>query len=264
MFKKLFLSERLILTLIVCNAFIIFLLSFPKLSQQNYIIGVDHIFVIFFLIEIFVKIKTWGIRGYFQNPWNKFDFIVILASTPALLQSFAGWPDTSAFLLLRLFRLFRIVRILEFIPHVRQLMLGLARAFKASFLVLFALITYDFILAILTCQLYGKIAPAYFGDPLLSAYTIFQLFTLEGWTEIVEATIASSNLVMSNLIKLYFIFIVLSGGIFGISLANAIFVDEMTIDNNLPLEEKLDRLHDKINALQKLLEEKNEKVEKKE
>jgi len=205
---------------------------------------------------MFVKIRALGYKEYFKNAWNRFDFVVILASTPTLLESFTGWPDTSAFLLLRLFRLFRLVRILEFIPHVRQLLLGLARAFKASFLVLVALLIYDFILATLTCQLYGKVAPDYFGDPLIAAYTIFQLFTLEGWTEIVDATIAGDSLISSNLTKLYFIFIVLSGGIFGISLAIAIFVDEMTIDNNLPLEKKIDNLHEEVRALQELLAEK--------
>ena len=55
------------------------------------------------------------------------------------------------------------------------------------------------------------------------------------------------------MVRFYFMFVVLSGGIFGISIANAVFVDEMTIDNNIVLEEKIDLLNDKIERLEVLL-----------
>jgi len=45
----------------------------------------------------------------------------------------------------------------------------------------------------------------------------------------------------------------LMGGIFGMSLANAVFVDEMTMDNNLELEQKIDRLQEQIQALTEML-----------
>ena len=56
---------------------------------------------------------------------------------------------------------------------------------------------------------------------------------------------------------MYFAFIVLIGGIFGMSLANAIFVDEMTIDNNAKVEEQLDRMEIQMEELKKLLKNKN-------
>ena len=42
--------------------------------------------------------------------------------------------------------------------------------------------------------------------------------------------------------RVYFIIVVLTGGIFGMSLANAVFVDEMTSDNTQLVEEKMDML----------------------
>ena len=47
---------------------------------------------------------------------------------------------------------------------------------------------------------------------------------------------------------------VLIGGIFGMSLANAVFVDEMTMDNNQTLEAKIDKLQEEIAELKQLLE----------
>ena len=50
-------------------------------------------------------------------------------------------------------------------------------------------------------------------------------------------------------VSTYFIGSVLVMGIIGLSLANAIFIDEMTADNTDAVEEKVDRLHEEIRAL---------------
>jgi voltage-gated sodium channel len=51
------------------------------------------------------------------------------------------------------------------------------------------------------------------------------------------------------------------GGIFGMSLANAIFVDEMTMDNNQKREKKIDALQQEIVKIRKLLEQRDKKDE---
>jgi len=48
---------------------------------------------------------------------------------------------------------------------------------------------------------------------------------------------------------LVFIFILLTGGIFGLSLVNSIFVDAMVSDNNDELEKKIDDLNEKVSKL---------------
>ncbi len=49
------------------------------------------------------------------------------------------------------------------------------------------------------------------------------------------------------------VFVVLLGGIFGMSLANAVFVDEMTMDNNEVLEDKIDDLTTELKELKDLI-----------
>ena len=92
---------------------------------------------------------------------------------------------------------------------------------KASVLVLISLLGFNIVLSILTTDLFGHIAPQYFGNPLTSCYTIFQLFTLEGWAEVPQAIIEAGSFSTAQIgfIRLYFVLIVCSGGIFGISLA---------------------------------------------
>ena len=93
------------------------------------------------------------------------------------------------------------------------------------------------------------VSPTYFADPIISFYSIFKMFTLEGWYEIPEAIAKAQGPYMAFLTRFYFIFVVVTGGIFGLSLVNAIFVDEMVSDNNDVIEAKIDRLEAKIDRM---------------
>jgi voltage-gated sodium channel len=115
--------------------------------------------------------------------------------------------------------------------------------------VLIGFLIYNFIVAILSCFFYRQLAPEYFGNPLTSFYTIFRIFTVEGWYEIPDIISARSSNAISFLTKLYFTVILLTGGIFGLSLVNSIFVDAMVSDNNDALEKKVNELQKKIDLL---------------
>jgi len=49
--------------------------------------------------------------------------------------------------------------------------------------------------------------------------------------------------------RVFFVIAVLVGGILGLSLANAVFVDEMMMDNTDVLERKVDLLTEELRAL---------------
>lgn len=263
MLKRLFLNDIIILSAIGINAFVIFLLYFPSLEHNWWLELIDHVFILFFVVEAAVKLKELGWKGYFSSNWNRFDFFIVLGSLPVLFASYGNLPDTNLLILLRLFRLVRIIRFIRFVPNIDSVLNGLGRALKASVFVLGALFFLLFLLALVTCHFYAKLSPDYFGDPLMSLYSIFQLFTMEGWNEI-PAVIAENtdSAITIGLTRFYFALIVLLGGIFGLSLANAVFVDEMTMDNNAELEKKIDTLQSQISELKKILEKQSEeKVE---
>ena len=259
--KQFFLKERNMLLAILLNAIIIFLLYFPQIEKgyphiYKYLEYLDYLFVIIFLIEAIVKLMALKPKNYFADKWNKFDFLIVLVSLPSLLTLvYPIIPHTSVLKILRLLRLVRLIRAMQFIPHMESILAGLGRALKASVFVMIALFFLNFMLALFTCHFYSHIAPEFFGDPLISSYTIFQFFTVEGWNEI-PATIAerTDNNFIAGLSRFYFVLVVLAGGIFGMSLANAIFVDEMTIDNNRELEDKIDDLNSKVEELKTLLQ----------
>lgn len=264
-------SERNVIVAIFINAMVIFLLYFPQIESgapvfYNILDIVDHLFILLFLVEAIIKISVLKPNSYFADRWNQFDFLIVLISIPSFLNFIPvfSFIHTSSFKLLRLFRLTRLLRLLRFVPRMDSIVLGLVRALKASVFVFIALVFLNVLLALFTCHFYGRLLPEYFGDPLISSYYIFQLFTVEGWYEIpnmIAETAEEQELpylsFFAGFTRLYFIFIVLIGGIFGMSLANAIFVDEMTSDNNQVVEQKMDRLKEQIAELKQMLEKQN-------
>ncbi|MBR9921744.1 MAG: ion transporter [Bacteroidetes bacterium] len=242
---------------IAINAVIITLLYFPSFKQLNILHHVDLFFIMLFLLEAIVKIRVLKPHAYFNDPWNRFDFILVMLSLPAVLELVLPIPNTSVLLILRLFRLIRLVRFIRFIPHLGTVLKGLGRALKASVFVIIALTFINFLLALFSCHFFQDISPKYFANPLVASYSIFQMFTIEGWNEI-PADIATKmdNVVLIGIMRFYFVLVVLIGGIFGLSLANAVFVDEMTIDNTDALEKKVDRLQDQLDDMQEMLRKK--------
>lgn len=245
------------LTAIVLNAAVIILWYFPEFHGNVLLRSVDHIFIGLFALEAVAKIRHYGWRRYWKVWWNRFDFLIVLFSLPSLLENVELFPDASWLLILRLLRLVRVVRFIQFVPHIENIVNGLGRALRASVFVMILLLGLNVLLSVFTCHFYGDIAPEYFGNPLIASYSVFQMFTVEGWNEIPAFIVQKTdNPVYAGLTRFYFVIVVLFGGIFGMSLANAVFVDEMTMDNNDDLERKVDELREQIAELKEMMQEK--------
>ena len=251
MVKKLFLNENFILLLIVLNAIIIFVSGFDLGDKNNFILSlIDNGITILFIFELTIKLIQYGKR-YFASNWNKFDFILILFSIPALIAFIlnAEFQDFSFFLVFRVMRVFKSFRFLKFIPGIDHLIRGIQRALKASIIVMLGFVVYIFIVGIFSFYLFKENSPEFFGNPLISLYSTFKIFTIEGWFEIPEKVTTGFLPLSAFFTYIYFIFVVLSGGILGLSLVNSIFVDAMVSDNNDHLEKKIDNLELKIDKL---------------
>ena len=75
--------------------------------------------------------------------------------------------------------------------------------------------------------LFASDAPELFGDPLRACYSMFRIFTIEGWHEIPDAIGRNASAEWTAFARVYFGVAVLVGGILGLSLGNAVFVDQM-------------------------------------
>lgn len=250
---------------IIVNTVALFLFEMatdaPALKSLWY--WIDYACVLYFLAEAVIKIGASGWRRYWASSWNRFDFLIVVISLPALAGPILGSQDFAFILILRLGRLFRLFRVLAFIPNLDHLVLGIRRALKASVGVFLALLLAILILAVGASLLFRDVDPENFGNPLVSAYSVFKVFTVEGWHEIpehLEERAAESGIVsnprrFSLMARGFFMMAVFIGGILGLSLANAVFVDEMMMDNTQDLERKVDLLTDEVRALRRQIDE---------
>ena len=157
--------------------------------------------------------------------------------------------STNILLSFRTFRAFKSFRLFQFIPNIDYLIRGVKLACKASFVVVIAFLILLLVFSILTSTIFGNIAPEYFGDPATATYSIFRLFTIEGWYEMPDAIAKNSQEGMSTFAKVYFSFLLFAGGIIGMSLVNSIFVDAMAQDNNDEVINKLKEIEKKIDEM---------------
>ena len=238
------------LSLVVVNTITIFIGGY--FSASKLFVGIDSFFTLLFLAEAIVKINVYGWKEYWKDGWNKFDFIITLVAIPSLMNIFVetGFA-TNILLSLRTLRVFKSFRLLKFIPNINGLLKGIGIAVKTSFIVCVAFAILLLIISILSSTLYGKIVPELFGDPGTSLFTIFRLFTGDGWSEIPTEIAANSSELVGRLTKIVFAILFFIGGILGLSLVNSIFVDALAGDNNDEVLQRIDELEKKIDELNK-------------
>jgi voltage-gated sodium channel len=255
--KKIFLNDYCILYLIIANAFLIFVQEFQlRGSILDYF---EPIFTLLFIFEMIIKINEFGFSKYMSNSWNRLDFILVILSIPSLGAIF--WNDNifqlNIFLTLRVFRVFKFFRLIRFFPNAQILVKSVKRALKASYIIIASFFLLVFIVALISCSLYKKILPEYFNDPLRSFYSIFRLFSVDGWHEIPDLISIRTTPFIAFFSKIYFSILLFGGGIIGLSLVNSIFVHAMVSDNNDDLEKKVSQLSEKIDLLSEKIQELN-------
>ena len=245
--RSFFTNDKIMLSLVVINTITIFIGGYFGASRT--FIWIDAFFTLLFLTEAIVKINTYGWNDYWSDNWNKFDFIITLVAIPSLLNIFVDTGvATNILLSLRTLRVFKSFRLLKFIPNINGLLKGIGIAVKTSFIVCVAFAILLLIIAILSTTIYGKIAPDLFGDPGLSIFTIFRLFTGDGWSEIPTEIAANSSELVGRVTRAVFAILFFIGGILGLSLVNSIFVDALAGDNNDEVLKRIDDLEKKIDA----------------
>lgn len=237
--------------MIMLNSILLFIMGYEEMHENHFLGILDHFFTIYFVFEVIIKVGMRGWKPYISDGWNRFDFFLVVISIPSLFVLVVDIPDVSYLLVFRLLRVMRILRFMRFIPNISKMIAGIARAFRASLFVLVALVIYNVLLSVLSSHLFREEAPELFGNPAISLYSIFQVFTLEGWNDIPNTIIANVHDAPWKpvLTRIFFFFVVITGGVFGMSIVNAIFVDEMIMDNNDDLEDKIDELNKKVDQL---------------
>jgi len=169
------LFQNAILAVILFNAVILGMETSDAIMARagGLITALDKLCLSIFVIEIVAKLYARGIVGYFRRGWNIFDFIIVGISLV---------PATQGLSVLRALRILRLLRVVSVAPSLRRVVEGLVTALPGmgSVFLLMGMIFY--IGSVMATKLFGAAFPDWFGDLGRSAYSLFQIMTLESWS----------------------------------------------------------------------------------
>lgn len=134
---------------------------------------IEQFVLAIFVVEILLKLYAFGPR-FFRSGWNVFDFIIV---------GIALIPAAGPFAILRALRILRVLRLLTKIDRLRRIIESLLHAIPSIGWILFLLGMVFYIFAVMGTQLFAASFPEKFGTLGRTLYTLFQVMTLESWSE---------------------------------------------------------------------------------
>jgi len=203
----------------------------------------DQLILSVFVIEIVLKLYAYGWR-FFRSGWNVFDFMIV---------SIALMPSAGIFSVLRVLRVLRILRLISVVPQLRFIVESLLKALPGIGSIFILLLLLYYIFAVIATQLFGPQFPQWFGTLTQSMYTLFEVMTLEGWSDMARAIMEQFPYAW-----LFFVLFILIATFTMLNLFVAIIVDTMqTLHEHRKVEKpsklgggELDRLRQENWALQ--------------
>ncbi len=220
--------EPIIIAIIVANSLLLGMETSKTLEERfgdQMRLG-NQVALSIFIVEAIIKMVALAPRShrYFKDGWNVFDFIVIVA---ALI------PATGQFAVVaRLARLLRALRLISAVKELRLIITALVRSIPSVGHVMMLMGIIVYIYAIMGYHFFHVDDPQNWGSLGRSCLTLFNIITLEGWTEVMAVAME-----INGYAWIYFVSFVVVGTFVVINLLIAIII------NNLD-EAKLERLRE--------------------
>lgn len=216
---------------------------------------IDITILLCFSIELLLKLIVYR-SDFFRSGWNWFDFLIVAIS----------WvPTSGALSVLRAFRILRVLRLLSVVPQMRRVIGALGHSLPGMASVIGVLSIIFYVSAVLTTKIFGSHSDPnmqeWFGSIGASAYTLFQVMTLESWS----MGIVRPTMELFPLSWVFFVPFIIITSFAVLNLFIGIIVDAMQVmheeegkpkqtiatkEDMLILEEKIDRLNQLLQSKQ--------------
>ncbi len=138
--------------------------------------AVDLIILLIFTFELSLKFYVYR-ADFFRSGWNVFDLAIV---------AIAWLPATNGLSILRALRILRVLRLLSVVPQMRRVIGAIGHAIPGMVSVIGVLVLLFYISSVLATKLFGQHPDPnmkeWFGSIGASAYTLFQIMTLESWS----------------------------------------------------------------------------------
>ena len=196
--------EYAVLGAILCNTIVMAMNHYDMSDDFVTILEIlNYLFTAFFTLEAGAKIIGLGFGGYLANHWNKFDFVVVLASWVGIIAGSGG--SISAIRIFRIARVFRLVRRLK---TLRTMFTTLLVALPTLVNVFMLVLLIFFVFAVLGVNMFGTVEEgecvdkhANFSTFGKSMLLLFRSSTGEAWNCIMYDVMVSGDKCDSTEIK---------------------------------------------------------------
>jgi voltage-gated sodium channel len=143
---------------------------------------IDMVITAIFVWEVSMKLYV-DRMSFFKDGWNVFDFLIVFTSILVI---------GSEVTVLRIFRILRVVRVLRVfrlfgvVKELRRVVDALFKAIPGMSAIIAVLGLLFYVSAVITTDIFGAEEPALFGSIGASIFTLFQIMTGDGWSDVVR------------------------------------------------------------------------------
>ncbi|WP_254055056.1 ion transporter [Kiloniella sp. EL199] len=212
-------------------------------SETRLLYWADKIILVIFSLELALKFYAHRLR-FFKSGWNIFDLLIV---------TIAWVPASGAFAVLRALRILRVLRLISVVPQMRRVIGAIVASVPGMLSVVGVLSIVFYVAAVLTTKLFGQHPDPnmqeWFGSVSSSAYTLFQIMTLESWS----MGIVRPTMEIFPLSWIFFIPFIIITSFAVLNLFIGIIVDAMQTSHENDTDEKITEManitHDDLQAL---------------
>lgn len=208
----------------------------------------DLVVILVFTVELLMKLFAWRM-DFIRSGWNIFDFLIVTIS----------WvPGIQSLQVLRSLRVLRIFRLLHVIPMMRRIVEALFAALPGMGAILAVLAVLVYAGSVMATNMYGQTddpdVHMLFGDLPSSAFSLFQVMTMDGWRNEVVQKVMDDGHPFAWLFFLCFIFL---ASFAVLNLFIALIVDALQAEQEVAREEAMDHIEQDIEDVQEVLQRQN-------
>lgn len=147
-----------------------------------------------FALELTLKMVGLGLKGYFSNGFNCFDFVIVVVSVAEVL--LIGDQDYGL-AALRCFRVFRVFKVFKYTPTLSQILGVLISALSSFLSIALLLLLFTAVFSIIGLHVYGDVLAQderpNFSNIGHSFLTVFQVLTMEDWNVVMMMTVERTD-----------------------------------------------------------------------
>ena len=136
----------------------------------------DTLILLIFTAELVLKFYAYRM-SFFKTGWNWFDLIIV---------GIAWIPASGNLSVMRALRVLRVLRLISVVPQMRRVISAIGHSIPGMISVVGVLGLIFYVSSVLATRLFGTHPDPnmqeWFGSISASAYTLFQIMTLESWS----------------------------------------------------------------------------------